>query len=223
MVVGRNRGSLLHWEYLGTAACVAYQYEYNDYLGPSPIVAVNLRVTDSAAAGTGLDVAAYRADWWQAMAREAGHALPDPLDATTEEALSKRVFLGRVKAQPLAFVTYMTKTVVMYAFAPLEVVPALVLRVATSREALGPAGRLALAGLLAPFWLLALVPGPWMDARMRRITWAGMAWLAVWLGLSALAPGQGEQMRLPVVPLLLPAIAWNMAALARVAARFRQR
>ena len=102
-----------------------------------------------------------------------------------------------------------------YLLAPLEGLAALAVRlVCGPGQGLADPWRYLLAGVMAPLWLLSFSPGPWLSPERRRWALIGLMWMVFFCASASIAPTQGERLRLPAVPLVLPALAFNLAAIA---------
>lgn len=123
---------------------------------------------------------------------------------STREEITKAVFLDAVRRQPTAVGRQVGTTFVKYLACPIEA-PVLV-AMTWRRGSGGPLPqrvRMVLGGIGLPLWLLALWPP---SIRLRghgAYYWMTMILVVYVVGLSSLAPLQGERMRLPVLPLML--------------------
>lgn len=114
----------------------------------------------------------------------------------------------KVQAQPDKAVSRVALNFAQYLVVPIE---SLGLRALAYLQLPTLPYRAALGLLFAPLWLLCFLPFSWSASAARKPYWL-LAWASTLLliGLGCVAVQQGERFRLPLTPLLLPGLAWNL-------------
>lgn len=216
-------GILAGFSLAATALSVAHQFSIDGYLGPSPVLTQNLQQTLGAALHDQGRPEAARVEFETEIGRRAGRPFAD-LTRGEQERQMTRIFREQLAAHPAAILKNMARTSIQYVFAPVES--------ALMRRAVRDGGetdymtkiRPILFVLCLPFWLLAIVPPANRPGR-RPFYLLAMLLLLYVVGITAITPMQGERIRLPVLILLLPIVAWNVSSLipwlARLASRAR--
>jgi hypothetical protein len=185
-----------------TATSTAFQYRAYRYLGPSSVVTFNLEATLHQALAPGEPSAVYRARFAADLARRAG-APVGTLSPTDEERWARARFADELGRHPRALIGATAATALKYLVAPVEAVPAMVARLHGKSAGYARCVRPLLFVLWLPVWLLGCVPPVGGDHRAWAFYGLGMILVVYVIGLSAMAPLQGERMRYPVASLLI--------------------
>jgi len=194
----------------GTGVNVWYQVSYNNYFGPSPIVAQNVeRVLYMAIAEGQIDRIEHLKSFESEVSRRAGQSY-DSLSKTDQQKIANEIFAEQLKLHPREILLLATKTFVKYLFCPVEsLLPRIVAWMADA-SAYQRYVRPLLALIFLPIWILCLVP-PVQGLPHRRSYYALVVLFWFYLaGITALNPRQGERIRFPVMAFLLPIAAWNI-------------
>jgi hypothetical protein len=199
-----------------TGVSVAYQYAYNGYLGPSPILILQIRETIyygiEKGRGSDSEFAAFVERFERRIERRAGRPYAG-LSLSEQEGHARAIFREEAAAHPGAVVAAVLRNFVKYLFVPVE---SIVMRFALSylsRDAYAAYVRPLLALGFLPIWLLALAP-PVRSSDSRKMYYALM-WVCVLclVGFGAITTGSGERIRFPVLAFMLPVMVWNAQSL----------
>ncbi|HKQ97260.1 MAG TPA: hypothetical protein VJV75_05230 [Candidatus Polarisedimenticolia bacterium] len=205
-------GLLAGFSLAATALSIAHQVSIDGYRGPSPVLTQNLQHTLYAALDdTSRSPAAARGEFEAEIGRRAGRPFTD-LTRGEQERQMTRIFKEQLAAHPAAILKSMARTSIQYVFAPVESVPMRRARQAGDEAAYMTGLRPILTLVCLPFWLLAIVP-PAIRPGRRPFYLLAMLLLLYVVGITAITPMQGERIRLPVLILLLPIMAWNVQGL----------
>jgi hypothetical protein len=196
-----------------TGVSSLYQYSFQGYAGPSPVLAKNIgRTLDVIASGRDDN---RRIDY-EAFNRKIAQRAGKPYSAVSpseEEKYAVEFFLAELKARPGAVLLQLSKTVVKYLLAPVD---SAVIKIVQffNPESEGPRYLRIVLGLFCfPVWLLSITP-PFGSSKE---VWAYYILTALFvayvLGLTAINPFLGERIRFPVLGLMLPMAAWNISNL----------
>jgi hypothetical protein len=186
-----------------TGISTAYQYSFQGYVGPSPVLAVNIGRTLGVIGDSGFS---------ERVSQRAGQPY-SAISASDEERYALELFREEFEARPSAVLVQLSTTVVKYLLAPVEVAVTKSIRLFTHSETASHETRVILGVLCLPVWLLALVPPVRPSTEMLAYYLLVAALVAVILGLSSIAPFQGERIRFPVLAFMLPVAAFNTAKL----------
>jgi hypothetical protein len=203
-----------------TGISSVYQYSFQGYAGPSPILAKNIGRTldvisrDGREENRGVDYEAFN----RRIAQRAGKPY-SAVSPSEKERYAVEFFHEELKARPGAVLLQLSKTAVKYLLAPVDSAVILLIRLANPDADAPPQVRLLLGLVCLPLWLLAITPP---CGRSKEI-WAYYLLVALFmayvLGLTSINPFLGERIRFPVLGLMLPIAAWNLSTLLAFLAR----
>ena len=186
-----------------TSLSVAYQYRSYRYVGPSSVVTFNLEATLHHALAPQQPFDVYRRQLDATIARDADTDAPSP---SVAEHFARARFAAALAEHPRAIVLATATTALKYLLAPVEALPATLARIdraPRTSDAYEHRLRPLLFLVWLPVWLLAYIPVVGGDRRARAFYLLVMLLVVYVIGLSSLAPLQGERMRYPLVPLLV--------------------
>jgi len=194
-----------------TGISTAYQYTFHAYMGPSPILAVNIGRTLDAMGPVEGGAPREMGYLGEISARATG---PDgTFSANREERAAVELFREEIAARPRAVAWQLSVTFVKYLLAPVESAATKVFRATTDAPALPPQVRWLMGVICLPIWLLAIVP-PFGSSTCMKSYYLLVGVIAVMIiGLTSINPFQGERIRFPVLAFMLPVAAWNAASL----------
>jgi hypothetical protein len=202
-VPARQLALLAGFSLAATALSIGYQYRTDGYLGPSSALTFNIQKTLHDALAPDEPFKLYKRRFEERLARRA-QVPPEALSRTQAEQQAKRELIAALKAHPVPIAWHLTRTAIKYLFVPIEALPAHVMRYAGAGAAYERFVRPLLFLVCLPVWLLAYWPPPRSDRRARAYYALTMMSLAFVVIMSAMAPQQGERMRLPLVAFLVP-------------------
>jgi hypothetical protein len=102
------------------------------------------------------------------------------------------------------------RNMVKYILVPVESVAARLTERSMSEQAYLTHVRPILGLLCLPIWILALSPPPGSPKTYRMYYFLVVMFLLYVVGVTAMAPLQGERIRFPVLVFMLPVVAWNV-------------
>jgi hypothetical protein len=195
---------------IGAGVSTVHHYRTVGYPGPSYVVAWNLQKTLSfALADHEVSEEQYQEHFRDLVAQRHG-ARDSAISVYENEKLTREVFLEQLRDRPYPIVRQIVKTFLKYLFVPTET---LALRLFSHRDQQDVYFRYIrpiLAVVWLPIWVLAYWP-PWRRRRQESVYYLFVMLLVFYVvGMSAFAPLQGERMRFPVLPFLMPVIACNL-------------
>jgi hypothetical protein len=195
---------------LATCFSVAYQYAFENYIGPSPVLTQNYQriiyfsleqkhVTEDDF------IKMFEAD----IERRSGQPF-GMLSRSDEEKYARQIFINALISHPGQVIFYLVKNFVKYIFAPVESLIARLTVLYISEETYFTYIRLIIGLLCLPIWLLSLTP-PVGSSKGCKIYYLLLMMLLFYvLGITAITPLQGERMRLPLLLFMLPIVVWNI-------------
>ena len=201
------------------ACCVAatslsldYQYKFNRYVGPSPILIYPIQEMlyhgIAAQRSTSQDYAVFQREFATEIAKRGGQPF-GRMSVADREAYAKQLLREGFVAHPFSITVVVVTNAFKYVFAPVELV---ISRVAN--ELLSPATyrrfvRPVIVAACVPIFLLSLLP-PMGHFRGQRPYYAlVMLFLLYIIGLSAISYGSGERIRFPILAFMAPVAVWN--------------
>jgi hypothetical protein len=193
---------------LATGISVAYQYGFQGYAGPSPVLAKNIaRTLHTVAKEKGLSKEDYDA-FNDRIARRAGKPYAT-ISPSEEEKFAVELFREELRSRPGALLIKLFETSIKYVFAPIESLIIRLIAFITDDNRLFTYARIFLTALCLPVWLLAVMP-PLGSGNRRRVYYSlVMLFLIYLVGITAINPFQGERIRFPVLAFMLPVVGWN--------------
>lgn len=188
-----------------------YQYSFQGYAGPSPVLAKNIGRTldvisrDGRQENRGVDYEAFN----RRIAQRAGKPY-SAVSPSEEEKYAVEFFLEELKARPAALLLQLSRTVVKYLLAPVD---SAVIKIVQffNPESDGPRYlRVALGLLCFPVWLLSITPPFGSSKEVWAYYFLTALFVAYVIGLTSINPFLGERIRFPVLALMLPLAASNV-------------
>jgi hypothetical protein len=195
---------------IGAGVSTVHHYRTVGYPGPSYVVAWNLQKTLSfALADDEVSEEQYQEQFRELVAQRRG--APDRAISVYEnEMLTREVFLEQLRDHPYPIMKQIVTTFVKYLFVPTETLPSRLFSRRDQQDVYFRYIRPVLAVVWLPIWVLAYWP-PWRRWRQEFPYYLFVMLLVLYVvGISAFAPLQGERMRFPVLPFLVPVIARNL-------------
>jgi hypothetical protein len=197
-----------------TGISASRQYAEYGYTGPAPyVLTLNIQETlYNASAEGGLttqDATAYLADFEGEIAKRAGQAYAT-LSPGEQERHARQIFVEALAAHPRVITSRLLKNFTKYLFAPIEgAIQKLTTLYAGEQTYLsGVRPILVVAGI--PIWLLALAPPVRSPNNFRMYYLLMLTCVLYVVGISAITNFAGERIRFPVLPFMLPVMAWNI-------------
>jgi hypothetical protein len=213
--------SRLSWRYVvtcivisfaATGVSISYQYYFFRYLGPSDLVTTNIaRTLHHASTDTVMTTYDYHA-FKERIVKEAGIEA-DALSPTDEERYAKKILLDELQLRPGVILVQLISTAIKYILVPVESFWIYFVRLFGDDQIYQTYVRPFLVLACLPLWLLGLIPPQGSAHKKKPYYVLVMILLAYVVGLTAINPGQGERIRFPVLPFMLPLILWNACTL----------
>ncbi len=197
-----------------TGISTAYQYGQQGYLGPSPVLAVNIGRTLDVLSESGRSEDGGVGHFQQRISERAGKPY-NAVSPSEEERYAVEFFLEEFKARPGAVLLQLSTTVIKYLMAPLDSATMKGRRLFTSSNGLPDKVRVIIGVLCLPVWLLAIWPPFGFSKEAWAYYWLVAILTTMILGLTAINPFQGERIRFPMLAFMLPIAAWNASTLWR--------
>jgi hypothetical protein len=195
---------------LATGASTMHQYAADGYFGPSPALTPNIeRTIYFSLKANHLSESDYIREFEEEIERRAGQPFTT-LTRTDLEKYAKEMLLETLVSHPAEVILYLAKNVVKYIFVPIESATAKLTTLHISDEAYLTYVRPALGLLCLPIWLFSLTLPFGASKKCKMYYLLVMMFLLYVVGISAMAPRQGERMRFPVLAFMLPAMVWNV-------------
>ena len=199
-----------------TGISVIYQYTYNGYLGPSPILINSYRETVyygiEKGKGSDSEYAAFTKRFERRIEQRAGRPYAT-LSPSDKEDYAKAIFREEAADHPGAVVAHVARNFVKYMFVPVE---SMVMRLTffyVSEHAFLTYVRPILGLVFLPMWLLSLAP-PIHGSQSHKAYYALMLLCVMCLvGLGAITFGSGERIRFSILVFMLPVMIWNAQSL----------
>jgi hypothetical protein len=196
-----------------TGASVAYQYTFDRYLGPSPILinAVEESLYYSEIEGSGMVFIDYKRQFEQRTADAAGKNYSE-LSPRERDLYAGTVLREAMAAHPVKIALVWGRNFLKYLLVPMEsTIERMVVR-NQSMETYNAIVRPLLLLICLPLWAFALAPPINGSQRERMYYWFMLLCVSYTMAVSAVAAGSGERIRFPVLMLMLPTMAWNLEA-----------
>jgi hypothetical protein len=195
---------------LATGASTMHQYAADGYFGPSPALTPNIeRTIYFSLKANHLSESDYIREFEEEIERRAGQPFTT-LTRTDLEKYAKEMLLETLVSHPAEVILYLAKNFVKYIFVPIESATAKLTTLHISDEAYLTYVRPALGLLCLPIWLFSLTL-PFGAPHKRKMYYLFvMMFLVYVVGISAMAPRQGERMRFPVLAFMLPVMVLNV-------------
>jgi hypothetical protein len=205
-----------------TGASIAYQYTFDRYLGPSPVLLRNVEdsLYNSEIEGSGMTLTDYQRQFEQRTADAAGKDFSE-LSPRERDLIAGKVLREAMIAHPVKLTLHWGMNFLKYLLVPVE---STILRMITrnhSFETYNGVIRPLLLLICLPLWVFALAPPINGSQRERMYHWLMLLCVTYVIAVSSVASGAGERMRFPVLMLMLPTMAWNLdAAIAFVRGKY---
>jgi len=196
-----------------TGASIAYQYTFDRYLGPSPVLLRNVEdsLYHSEIEGSGMTLTDYQRQFEQRTADAAGKDFSE-LSPRERDLIAGTVLREAMVAHPVKLTLHWGMNFLKYLLVPVE---STILRMITrnhSFETYNGVIRPLLLLICLPLWVFALAPPINGSQRERMYHWFMLLCVTYVIAVSSVASGAGERMRFPVLMLMLPTMAWNLDA-----------
>jgi hypothetical protein len=195
---------------IATGTSIIHQYTADGYIGPSPALTPNIERTIY------FSLKAHQlteSDYIREFEGEIGKRAGQPFTTLTRSALekyAKEILFEVLVSHPWQIILYLVGNVVKYIFVPVESAAAKLTALHVSGEDYLTYVRPVLAVLCLPIWLFSLSPPLRYPKRYKMYYLLVLMLLLYVVGLSAMAPRQGERMRFPVLAFMLPVMVWNV-------------
>lgn len=198
---------------IATSVSVAYQYAFNGYFGPSPVLILPIqemiydRIVQPAAPG--LEYSVFRKQFHDQIGIRAGRPFNAMLPGE-QEKYAKEIFREQAIEHPTAIFVSLSVNFLKYLFTPVESIMMRFARLRLDEQEYASYVRPFIIALCMPIWFLAFLPpfGSSRDHKIYYLFFAGV--LLCTVGLAAITRGSGERIRFPVLPLMLPLMVWNV-------------
>ena len=190
-----------------------YQYSFQGYAGPSPVLTQNIGRTLQVIAsgrddGSGVDQEAFN----RRIAQRAGKPFSE-VTPTEEQKYAVEFLLAEFKERPGIMIARLTRTAVKYLFAPVDSATIKLARLFDPKRTTPSWLRIVLGVICLPVWILAILP-PLNAPRNQQAYYLLVMLLAAYVfGLTSINPFLGERIRFPVLVFMLPVAAINLAQL----------
>jgi hypothetical protein len=190
-----------------TGISVAYQYSFQGYAGPSPVLAKNIgRTLNSVSTNKKMGKEAYEA-FNQTIADRAGKPY-SAVSPSEEEKYAVELFMEQFSSRPKDFVVFFINTFLKYLFVPTESLLQRLTVLYMSEETYHRHVRPVLTAIFLPLWVLCLWPPAFSSSKVAYYVFALM-FLFYIVGITIINPVQGERIRFPVLAFILPVALWN--------------
>jgi len=196
-----------------TSVSVAYQYAFNRYAGPSPLLILPIQemlyhgvVRQRSPAP---DYATFQQQFAAEVEKRAGRPFAT-LTAGERERTAKEIFGEAFRAYPVEITANVLKNALKYVFVPVESSLSRFWAIYASASTYATAVRPIVALVWFPVWTLALVPPIESTPRRRMYYLLMMGCLAYIIGFSSISTGSGERIRFPVLMFMFPVLMWNV-------------
>jgi hypothetical protein len=200
-----------------TSLSVAYQYSFNRYLGPSPLLIIPIQEMLYFGTVKGrlpIDYATFRRNFELEISERAGQPFQN-LTRGEQEEIAKELFHESFRVHYWGITFNVVKNGVKYVFAPIDSIVERFWAFYQGSSSYQSTIRPFVGFACLPLLVLSLLPpvrgGP--GQRMYYILMLGCLLYVV--GFSAIGTGSGERIRFPVLLLMLPVFIHNASALAR--------
>jgi hypothetical protein len=205
-----------------TGLSIAYQYAYQGYVGPSPIVTQNIqRVLYFATADGKMPFRDHLKAFESEIGGRAGRSY-DGLSRTEQEKYAKQIFWEQLMVHPKEIASLSLRTFLNYIFVPVESTIARITDFLERGDSYQRYIRPTLGLACLPIWILSLVPP--VGSRSKWSYYLIVLILVLYMaGITALNPRQGERIRFPILAFMLPIVAWNGQACLRYLRKWRQK
>lgn len=206
---------------IGTGISAIHHYRTVGYLGPSYVVSANIKATLHSALESNKMTRHEYWDQFQLWIEQRSNKPYADVSPSEEEKIAKQILMEEIKAHPRPVLRQLAKTFAKYAFSPIERFWHVPWQISGGNQADYLRARLVLLPISLPLLLLCYWPPVRRHDQQRAYYLLIMMLLVYTLALSAMSPFQGERMRLPLMPFLLPVMAWNLTHARRAFDRWR--
>jgi hypothetical protein len=202
-----------------TSISVGYQYTFNQYLGPSPLVSVPIQemlyygVVQPQSPST--DYATFQRQFAAEIQKRAGRPYPT-ITLADREMYAKQVFREAFRTHPGSITAVVAMNAAKYLFAPVESIVARASTEFISFAAYGRYVRPVVAAVCLPIFVLSLLPPLAHQRRQRTYYLLMMVFLLYIVGFSAIGAGSGERIRFPMLSFMMPVALWNARRIGEV-------
>jgi len=198
-----------------------YQYSFQGYAGPSPILAKNIGRTLDVISRDGRETKGINYEGFnQRIAERAGKPY-SAVSASEEEKYAVEFFREELEARPGIVVLQLSKTVVKYLLSPVDSAVVKLIRLFGPDFDAPHSVRVTLGLVCLPIWLLSVSPPFGSSSRVWAYYLLVIVLVLYVLGLTSINPFLGERIRFPVLGFMLPIVAWNFSTLLAFLARRR--
>jgi hypothetical protein len=196
-----------------TSVSVTYQYEFNRYAGPSPLLILPIQemlyhgiVQQQNPA---MDYPTFQRQFAANVEARAGRPFAT-LSLGERERTAKEIFGETFRKYPVEITVNVLKNAVKYVFVPIESSVSRFWAMYAGASTYVTAVRPIVALVCLPIWFLSLVP-PIASTHRRRMYYLLMlACLVYIIGFSSISTGSGERIRFPILMFMLPVLMWNV-------------
>jgi hypothetical protein len=195
-----------------TSVSLVYQYRFNQYIGPSPIL--NVPIQEMLYLGVvrpqspATDYSTFQQQFAAEIERRAGRPF-STIALADKERYAKEVFRDALRKHPGRITAVLVTNAGKYVFAPIESIVARMSTEVISFEAYGRYVRPVIFAMCLPILVLALMPPLGQQPGRRMYYSLVMVFLVYIVGFSAIGAGSGERIRFPMLAFMLPVALWN--------------
>ncbi len=201
---------------VATSVSLAYQYTFNRYLGPSPLLHIPIQemlyhgVVQHQ--GVATDYVTFQREFATTIEERAGRPLA-AISLAEREAHAKQLFREEFRSHPFGITAVVVTNAVKYMFAPVESLSWRTAAFYMTWETYERYLRPVIAAACLPIFVLSLLP-PAGHSRAHRMYYALTLMLLLYIiGFSAIGAGSGERIRFPMLVFMTPVALWNASSL----------
>lgn len=192
-----------------TAISISYQYRFLGYAGPSDVVTKNIVRTLHFINN---DRPHVDYDGYSKKLAERAGSPSGKLSSTEQEIQATQLFLEELRSRPGLVVLQLLKTFAKYLFVPVETMILKFVGFYFDQSFYSAYVRPILTLLWLPVWLFALIPPLKSTRNELAYYFLVMVFLFYLAGLTAINPLQGERVRFPILPFMIPLFVLNLQA-----------